>query len=71
MRSLVIFIFCYACEAWTLDADLSRIQAMETRCYRKIFGISYKHHVTNDEVRKKIKQAIGPHEDLLATVKKA
>ena len=41
-----------------------RIQAMELRCYRKILRISYKDHVTNEEVRAKIQQAIGPHEDL-------
>ena len=40
------------------------------RCYRKILRISYKDHVTNEEVRAKIQQAIGPHEDILATVKK-
>ena len=37
---------------------------MEMRCYRKILHISYKDHVTNEEVRAKIQQAIGPHEDL-------
>ena len=45
-----------------------RIQAMEMSCYRKILRISYKYHVTNEEVRAKIQQAIGPHEDLLITV---
>ena len=29
-----------------------------------------KDHVTNEEVRAKIQQAIGPHEDLLSTVKR-
>ena len=43
---------------------------METRCYRKILNISYKDHVTNDEVRAMIQQAIGPHEDLLTIVKR-
>ena len=43
---------------------------METRCYRKILHISYKDHVTNEEVRAKIQQAIGPHEDLLTIVKR-
>ena len=43
---------------------------MEMRCYRKILRISYKDHVTNEEVLAKIKQAIGPHEDLLTTVKR-
>ena len=37
---------------------------MEMKCYRKILHISYKDHVTNEEVRAKIQQAIGPHEDL-------
>ena len=38
------------------------------RCYRKILRISYKDHVTNMEVRAKIQQEIGSHEDLLASV---
>ena len=43
---------------------------MEMRCYRKILRISYKNSVTNEEVRAKIQQAIGPHEDLLTMVKR-
>ena len=43
---------------------------MEMRCYRKILHISYKDHVTKEEVRAKIRQAIGPHEDLLTIVKR-
>ena len=43
---------------------------MEMRCYRKILHISYKDHVTNEEVRAKIQQAIGPREDLLTIVKR-
>ena len=71
MRSLVTSIFLYACASWTLTAELQRrIQAMEMRCYRKIPRISFKDHVTNDEVRAKTQQAIGPHEDLLTIVKK-
>ena len=70
MRSLVISIFLYACESWTLTAELKRrLQAIEMRCYLKILHISYKDHVTNEEVRAKIQQAIGPHEDL-TTVKR-
>ena len=71
MRSLVTSIFMYACESWTLTAELQRrIQAVEMRCYRKILRISYKDHVTNEEVRAKIQQAIGPHEDLLTVIKR-
>ena len=43
---------------------------MEMRCYRKVLCISYKHHVTNEEVRAKIQQAIGPRKDLLTIVKR-
>ena len=43
---------------------------MEMRCYRKILHISYKDHVSNEEVRAKIQRAIGPHEDLLMIVKR-
>ena len=71
MRSLVTSFFLYACESWTLTAELQRrIQAMEMRCYRKIQRISCKDHVTNEEVRAKIQQAMGPHEDLLTIVKR-
>ena len=71
MRTLVISIFLYACESWTLTADLERrIQATEMRCFRRLLGISYKDHITNEEVRIRIGQAIGPFEDLLTTVKK-
>ena len=42
---------------------------MEIRCYRKILHISCKNHVTKEEVRAKIQQAFGPHEDLLTIVK--
>ena len=43
---------------------------MDMRCYRKILHILYKDHVTNEEVRARIQQAIRPHEDLLTSVKR-
>ena len=54
MHFLVTSIFLYAYESWTLTAEPQRIQAMEMRCYRKILHISYKNHVTNEEVCAKI-----------------
>ena len=55
--ALFTSIFLYACESWTLTAQLQRrIQAMEMRCYRKILSISYKDHVTNEEVRAKVQK---------------
>ena len=71
IHSLVISIFLYAWETWTLIAELERkIQATEMRYFRRLLGISYRDHVTNEEVRNRIRQAIGPYEDLLTTVKK-
>ena len=71
MCSLVTSISPYACESWTYTAELQRrIQAIKMRCYHKIPRISYKGYVTNEEVRAKIQQAIGPHEDLLAIVRR-
>ena len=56
MRSLVIFIFLYACESWTLTAVLEkRTQGFGMRCYRGLLNISYKDHVTNEEQPLEIK----------------
>ena len=71
MRSLVISVLLYACETWTLTADiLKKLQATEMRCFRKLLGISYRDHITNDAVRDRIRQAIGPYDDILTMVKK-
>ena len=65
MHSLFTSIFLYACESWTLMAELQRRkQAMEMRCFRKVLGISYGDHVTNKAVCAKFQQAIRRHEDL-------
>ena len=71
MRSFVISIFLYACESWTFTAELEkRTQASEMNCCRRLLNILYKDHVTNEEVRRKIKTAIGEYDELLTLVKK-
>ena len=71
MRSLVISIFLYACESWTLTVELeNRTQAFEMRCYQRLLNISYKDHVTNDEARTKIQAAIEEFDELMTLVKK-
>ena len=66
MRSLVI-IFWYACESW---AELEiRAHAFEMRCYRRLQNISYKDHVNNEDVRRKVQAAIGKYNDLLTMIK--
>ena len=73
MRSLAISIFLYACESWTMTAELDKkkTQAFEMRCYRRrLFNILYKDHVTNEEVRRKIKAPFEEYDELLTLVKK-
>ncbi|GFO16954.1 endonuclease-reverse transcriptase [Plakobranchus ocellatus] len=63
-------IFLYAFESWTLNADIERrIRAIEMRCYRKLLGISYKDNITNEEVSRRIENAIGLRVDLLTIVR--
>ncbi|GFS24017.1 retrovirus-related Pol polyprotein LINE-1 [Elysia marginata] len=65
------FNFLYVCESWTLNADTERkIRALEMRCYRRPLGISYKEHITNEELRRRIENAIGPHVNLWTIVRK-
>ena len=71
MRTLILSTFLYACESWTLRAEIERrIQALEMRCIRRLLNISHKDHVTNEEVRNRIQNAVGVHDDLLTMVKK-
>ena len=66
MRSLVISIYLYACESWTLTAELEkRMQAFDMRCYRRLLNILYKDHATNEEVRIKSQAAIADYDELL------
>ena len=71
MQTLILSTFLYACESWILTAEIERrTQALEMRCYRRLLNISYKDHVTNAEVRNRIQNATGVHDDLLTMVKK-
>ena len=64
MRSLAMRKFLYTCETWTITADIERrIQALEMRCFRKLLGISYRDHITNEEVKARIGNALEPYED--------
>ena len=40
------------------------------RCYLRTLNFTYKDHVTNEDVRNKIRDAISKHDDLFSTVKK-
>ena len=69
--SLAMSIFFNACETCTITADIERrIQALEMRCLCKLLGISYRDHITNEEMKARIGNAIVPYEDLLIAVKR-
>jgi hypothetical protein len=70
-RSLVLSVLLYGCESWTLTADLERrIQAFENKCFRRMLGISYREHKTNEYVWQQVSILAGPQELLLSTVKR-
>ena len=70
LRPMVISVFLYACEAWTLDAYLEqRIASFEMRCLRQLLGIDYRSHTPNVKVRAIVTEAIGKHQELLEIVK--
>ena len=71
MRTLILSIFLYVCESWTLTTEIERrIKAVEMRCYSRLLNIFYKNHVTIEEVRNRIQNAPGVQDDLLTMVKK-
>ena len=52
MQTLTLSSFLYACESWTLTAELERL-----------LKISYRDHVMNKEVRNRIQNAIVAYDD--------
>ena len=57
IKSLLWSVALYAAEAWTMrNVDTQRLEAFETWCWRKMFKITYKEHVINDEVLSRAKE---------------
>ena len=55
MQTLILSFFLYACESCTLTVEIERkIQTLEMRCNRRLLNISYKDHVMNEEVCKRM-----------------
>ena len=61
MRSLVIFVFLYACETWT--------RVREKNAGLRLLNVLYNDHVSNEDVRRKVKTVIGEYDDLLTLVR--
>ena len=52
---MILSVALYASESWTLrKTDSRRIEAFDMWCWRKALKISYKGHVSNDQVLARI-----------------
>ena len=70
-RALVLSTLLYGCESWTMTAETTkRVQTFETKCFRRMLGISWSDRKTNDFVRAQVTSRAGPQEPLLATIKR-
>ena len=47
-----------------------KLQSFEYKSLRRLLGISWKEHKTNEYVRKTVEDLVGPQEPLLGTVKR-
>ena len=67
----MVSILLYGCESWTLTAELEKkIQAFETKCFRRLLHISWTERKTKEFVCNQVAILAGPQEPLLATVKR-
>ena len=70
-KSLVLSILLYGCESWTLAAETTRrLQAFESKSYRRLLGIPWHARKTNEFVFAQVKTLAGPQEPLLTIVKR-
>ena len=51
-------------------ANVLRINCIRDEIFRKLLGILYRVHITNEEVTVRFGNAIRPYEDLLTSVKR-
>ena len=70
-NSLVLSVLLYGSESWTLVAETERrLQAFEMKCFRRLLGISYREHKTNEFVCQQILACVGKYQLLLPTIKR-
>ena len=61
----------YGCESWTMSAETTqKTQTFETKCFRRMLGITWQEKKTNEYVRSQVESLVGPQEPLLAIVKR-
>ena len=70
LRAVVISVFLYACQTWSITAEISRkIAAFEMKCYRTLLCVRYTEHRTNISVREEIDRVAGTQKPLLDIVR--
>ncbi len=67
MRALVFPVALYGCETWAVGkADRKMISSFEMWCWRKLLGITWKDHITNEYV----KSVVGDQPPLVSRIDK-
>ena len=57
LNSCVVPVMTYGAESWTMTKEMERkVDAQQIRWLRRIMGINYRDHKTNEEVRERTKQ---------------
>ena len=57
MKTYVWSILLCGCETWCLsEREIKRLEAFEMWAYRRILGISWRDHVTNEEVLSRVEE---------------
>ena len=57
VKCYVLSTFLYSAETWTMTTDMeNKVNAFEMWIYRKMLKISYKDHVTNEEVLRRMNE---------------
>ena len=70
-RALVLSTLLYGCESWIMSAETTKkVQTFETKCFRRMLGITWQEKKTNEYVKSQVASLDGPQEPLLAVIKR-
>ena len=67
-KSLIWYIVLYGCEAWTLKKEDEKSNAFELWLWRRLLGVCWLDHVTNEDVRQRV--GVAAVKGLLEEIKK-
>ena len=69
LRACVFSILLYACETWTLKkTDVTKLNAFEMKCYRRLLNIRWFHRISNDEVWQRVSMEDSTKKNIVQTV---